>query len=684
MATEIPSFVRVDGPSTLRALGVLVVGLLIGAAVGLAWSATRAPSYASTAVLMVAIPSTPGGDELDALRGRPAIAPSFATIAVTPDAVARVTDALGIPDEAASVLADANARVEQGSTEVSITARHADPATAAAIANGLARDLLERTTGVGTGSLVALGPALPPTSAENPMVPLAVAIGAVVGLAIAAAALLSRPRRSVSQAIPPGVFARGTAASVDRPVDPTPQLVLGAVLGGAILVAVAFQLPSVLALFVSFLVIGVAAVLPAAGLAALIVLLPHQEPAVLGALGVKLPLLAALGYGLFVRSLAARQLPRLGLGIVAAVGLVGIAAVSAIPTINGLDAERAIVSASRFLPLLAGVAMILVSAWYFLRRDPTPFIVLMLLSVTFACLLAVLQLVAGDQPIPLITGLYAGGQAQGLARVTGTFENPNYFGLFAGLGVVLALGIAVEAPQHRRIALLCLPVIGLAVLGTLSRGSVAATGIGVLAWLWFRNRQLAVLSGAAFLVLGLVVAPLLVDARLGEATAAATAAAQQGLSESDQQRFESVAAGSSLFLLDPLFGVGFGQYEFVSPRFVGNSFATSAHNQYLKILAEQGIVGAGVYIAAVAALLLAMLRSGSRWRQTSIAMLAVYAVSGLFLEPLTTFQASGALCLMLGVVLAGPAAERVAISRRLAEFAAGARAAAAPSRTATS
>ena len=141
------------------------------------------------------------------------------------------------------------------------------------------------------------------------MVPLAVAIGAVVGLAVAAAALLSRPRRSVSQAIPPGVFARGTAASVDRPVDPTPQLVLGAVLGGAILVAVAFQLPSVLALFVSFLVIGVAAVLPAAGLAALIVLLPHQEPAVLGALGVKLPLLAALGYGLFVRSLAARQLP---------------------------------------------------------------------------------------------------------------------------------------------------------------------------------------------------------------------------------------------------------------------------------------------------------------------------------------------------------------------------------------
>ena len=106
---------------------------------------------------------------------------------------------------------------------------------------------------------------------------------------------------------------------------------------------------------------------------------------------------------------------------------------------------------------------------------------------------------------------------------------------------------------------------------------------------------------------GLVVAPLLVDARLGEATAAATAAAQQGLSESDQQRFESVAAGSSLFLLDPLFGVGFGQYEFVSPRFVGNSFATSAHNW-----AKAFCSSVGSLASAAPSRMLA--RSGSCWK----------------------------------------------------------------------
>ena len=493
--------------------------------------------------------------------------------------------------------------------------------------------------------------------------PLGVAIGAVVGLALAAVAvgLWSDTRRRAASA--PDA-ARPVAA--DRPADSTSDLALGAILGLAVLAVMALQLPSYLALAVSGLAVLTAAVLPPAGLAALIVLLPHQEPEILGAIGVKLPILAALGYGVGIRALAARDVPRPGIGVVAAIGLLGIAFVSAIPAINGLAGERAVAAASRLLPFAAGILLLVIAGWYFRRRDPAPFMVLTLLSVTLASALALLQLVAGDEPIPLIRGLYVEGAAQGLARVTGPFLNPNYFGLFGGLGVVLALGIAVELPQHRRLALLCLPILGLAVLGTLSRGAIAATGVGVLTWLWFRNRQLALLAGAAAVVAGLVVTPLLVGARLDSPTAAAAAEAQAGISSSDQERLESVAAGTQLFLLDPLFGVGFGQYEFVSPRFVGNSFATAAHNQYLKILAEQGIVGMTLYLAGAAALLVAMRRSGSRWRQTAIAMLAVYAVSGLFLEPLTTFQTSGVLWLVLGVVVgrAGRAAAARSASPR--------------------
>ena len=133
-------------------------------------------------------------------------------------------------------------------------------------------------------------------------------------------------------------------------------------------------------------------------------------------------------------------------------------------------------------------------------------------------------------------------------------------------------------------------------------------------WLWYRNRQLATIAAVAAVVVGLVITPLVVGARLGSPTAATAAAAQEGLTESDEQRLESVAAGTQLFLLDPVLGVGFGQYDYVSPRFVGNSFATSADNQYLKILAEQGLVGTAFYVVAVVALLVAMRRSASPWR----------------------------------------------------------------------
>ena len=432
---------------------------------------------------------------------------------------------------------------------------------------------------------------------------------------------------------------------------------LGAILGAGVLAMMALQLPGQLALAASALAVAAAAILPGAGFAALIVLLPHQEPEILGAIGVKLPILLALGYGLAVRMLARRQAPSLGLGLLTMAALLGITFVSAVPAINGLEGDRAVASAAHFIQFADGLILLVVAAIYFRRREPGPFIVLALLSITFACLLAVFQLVAGDQPIPLLSGLYIGGAAQGLARVVGPFFNPNYFGLFAGMGIPLALGIAVVDPRHRRLALLTLPILGLAVLGTLSRGGLAAAGVGVLAWLWFRNRQLAVVLGIAALVAGLVVTPLLVDARLDSPSSGVAAEHVEGLSDSDQERFELVAAGTSLFLLDPVFGVGFGQYEYVSPRFVGNSFATSAHNQYLKILAEQGIVGMLLYVAGAAALLIAMRRSGSPWRQTAIAMLAVYAVSGLFLEPLTTFQTSGILWLVLGVVIGGPVVE---------------------------
>ena len=399
-------------PTAAFALGALAAGLLVGAALGALWGIAQPPSYPAVATLMVALPvSQEGADEVDILKGRARLAPSFATIAVTPDAVHRIAAQLGIEDEAASILAHANARSEEGSSELTITARYRDPDVAAELANGLAADLIARAGGADTGALVSIGKAQPAARAETPTDALAAAIGGVVGLVLAASVLLVRTSRRpeddaaelTAQPSEPG------AGAAQRP----PGFLIGAGLAVALLGVMAFGLPGQVALGFAALIVGAAAVMPAAGFAALIMLMPHNEPEILGAIGIKLPVLLALGYGLVIRALAERRIPRIGLGFIAMVGLLGIAFVSAVPAINGLVGDRAVASAARFLQFADGLILLVIAALYFVRRDPRPFLVLALVSVTLASMMAVLQILAGDGQIPLITGLYTGEPGAG-------------------------------------------------------------------------------------------------------------------------------------------------------------------------------------------------------------------------------------------------------------------------------
>jgi O-antigen ligase len=52
----------------------------------------------------------------------------------------------------------------------------------------------------------------------------------------------------------------------------------------------------------------------------------------------------------------------------------------------------------------------------------------------------------------------------------------------------------------------------------------------------------------------------------------------------------------TLFEKKPVFGIGFGGYEFTMPEGV---FWTDTHNYYLKMLSEQGIIGLGLLLTAL-------------------------------------------------------------------------------------
>ena len=68
-----------------------------------------------------------------------------------------------------------------------------------------------------------------------------------------------------------------------------------------------------------------------------------------------------------------------------------------------------------------------------------------------------------------------------------------------------------------------------------------------------------------------------------------------------------------MFAAFPVFGVGFGTFQFVSPSFLVGAApdSTFSHNQYLNVLAEQGIVGAVIVAALVVMGIVAIIRSGS-------------------------------------------------------------------------
>jgi len=101
-----------------------------------------------------------------------------------------------------------------------------------------------------------------------------------------------------------------------------------------------------------------------------------------------------------------------------------------------------------------------------------------------------------------------------------------------------------------------------------------------------------------------------------------------------------------------VFGVGYGAFHFLSPRFVGGSPVTYAHDWYVNVLAEQGVIGTIAFGAIVAWLVLAISRSDHPLRQTALALVTGYAVSSFFIDSVPSVSISIVAWLTAAAVLA--------------------------------
>ena len=172
---------------------IILVATLVGVGAAAAWSLTRTPQYEAQSTVFV---STQAGSTIGELQQgsnfTQARVQTYTNLVRTPIVMNPVIAELELGSTATELAAMVEASAALNTTLITITVTSADPVQAADVANALGASLksvVERLetpngTDVSPVRIERVRDALPPLSPSSPNVPLNLALGALVGLAI--------------------------------------------------------------------------------------------------------------------------------------------------------------------------------------------------------------------------------------------------------------------------------------------------------------------------------------------------------------------------------------------------------------------------------------------------------------------------------------------------------------------
>lgn len=212
-------------------------------------------------------------------------------------------------------------------------------------------------------------------------------------------------------------------------------------------------------------------------------------------------------------------------------------------------------------------------------------------DLVVAALLATVGLSAAYALVARFTGISVGLVYSGVARTSGTFDDPNIFGTVLVLGLVVGAALWMDDPGWRRPWILALAPMALgALVFTFSRGAalggaVAAAVILVGARRSIGSKVAIVVTAAvvAFILFTVVIPPQFISTKIAGADVDPSAVGRVYMWRS------SVTMAQAY----PL-GIGPGGFPKVYPRFRLQGAASGlveSHNAYLTLVDELGLFG---------------------------------------------------------------------------------------------
>lgn len=241
------------------------------------------------------------------------------------------------------------------------------------------------------------------------------------------------------------------------------------------------------------------------------------------------------------------------------------------------------------------------------------------------------------KPVALAAGLVVGAEALfagvrsvlavgpesfrvgGIARAYGTFEQPNPFAGYLAMHLPFALAaFTVWRGKRRWASSIVVGLILAVIVLSLSRGAWLAGIAGSLTVFWLAGRYLPLTLKRMTLAVVLVAATLLLFAGRSVAPGPALSvlsgekdvieiASNPGDADfAITQRIAFWVAGARMVADRPLTGVGAGNFDESYPDYNIGIWGESlghAHNLYLNLAAETGLIGAGLFVVFLAGVL---------------------------------------------------------------------------------